>query len=210
MTYDCSICGWRKKHRPGERRASCITPSLPDSSYLPDLIKDGLLRSIPVRSLPASDDIDPPIVSRLSSADPKHQYTVPYFWVRNGIVMDRKRVEQALGGPAARSWSLLLDPRQLAKLSSCGATLLDARQKFFAIWMNWHGALAERPSAREQRAFLQALIDLRPHVRAVDNLEPTKRAQAAATSSLWLSTLSTLMPFPESIARRLCQPVSSP
>lgn len=143
---------------------------VPDSSYLPELIKEGLLQPIPVRSLPASDDIDPLILSRLSSADPKRQYTVPYFWGRIGIVMDRERVERALGGPAGRSWGLLLDPQQLAKLSNCGATLLDARQKFFAIWMNWHGALAERPSAREQRAFLQALIDLRPHVRAVDNL----------------------------------------
>jgi putrescine transport system substrate-binding protein len=143
---------------------------VPDSHYLPRLIQEGLLQPIAARSLAIYEDIDPLILSRLSSVDPGRRYAMPYMWGRVGIVMDRARVEQALGAEAPNSWGLLFDPRNLARLSSCGASLLDARAEFFALWMNWHGALAERPAGRELRAFHKALVDLRPHLRAVDNL----------------------------------------
>ena len=143
---------------------------VPDSHYLPGMIRDGLLQPIAVRSLPVYEDLDPLILGRLGSADPSRSYAMPYLWGRVGIVMDRARVEQALGKPADSSWGLMLDPNNLSRLASCGVSLLDARAEFFAIWMNWHGALAERPSGRELRAFQQALVDLRPHVRKVDNL----------------------------------------
>ncbi|HTN30059.1 MAG TPA: extracellular solute-binding protein, partial [Pseudomonas sp.] len=143
---------------------------VPDSYYLPRLIQEGLLQPVAARSLPVYEDIDPLILSRLSHVDPGRRYAIPYMWGRVGIVMDRERVEQALGAQAPNSWGLLFDPSQLARLSSCGASLLDARAEFFALWMNWHGALAERPAGREMRAFHKALVELRPHLQAVDNL----------------------------------------
>jgi len=143
---------------------------VPDIHYLPALIREGLLQPLDLRSLPAYEDLDPLILSRLSSADPWRRYAMPYHWGRVGIVLDRSRVEQALGGPAGRSWSLLFDPARLQQLASCGASLLDARAEFFTLWMNWRGALAERATSRDIRAFQQALVELRPHLRAVDNL----------------------------------------
>lgn len=143
---------------------------VPDSHYLPGLIRDGLLKPIAIRSLPMYEDIDPLILSRLSSTDPGRRYAMPYLWGRVGIVMDRERVAQALGHAPGTSWGLLLDPQTLARLSSCGASILDARAEFFTIWMNWRGALAERPSGRDLHAFQQALVDLRPHLNKVDNL----------------------------------------
>lgn len=129
-----------------------------------------MLKPIAVRSLPMYEDIDPLILSRLSSTDPGRRYAMPYLWGRVGIVMDRERVAQALGHAPGTSWGLLLDPQTLARLSSCGASILDARAEFFTIWMNWRGALAERPSGRDLHAFQQALVDLRPHLNKVDNL----------------------------------------
>ena len=143
---------------------------VPDSHFLPAMIREGLLRPIDPRALPIYEDIDPLILSRLSSVDPGRRYAMPYFWGRVGIVMDRARVAQALGREPESSWGLLLDRQSLARLSTCGASVLDARGEFFAIWMSWRGALAERPSPTALREFRQALVDLRPHLRRVDNL----------------------------------------
>ena len=77
---------------------------------------------------------------RLEEHDPGNKYAVPYMWGTTGIGFNVAKVKERLGDDMPTdTWSLILDPKVVAKLADCGVTVLDAPSEVFDIARNFLG-----------------------------------------------------------------------
>ena len=94
--------------------------------YAAELLKAAAISKIDNLALRNFGLLDASILEDLANIDRRNSYLVPYLWGTTGIGINSKKAAPLLG-PATRldSWSLLFDPALVAKLSSCGVTVLD-------------------------------------------------------------------------------------
>ncbi|RLT92966.1 polyamine ABC transporter substrate-binding protein [Ketobacter sp.] len=76
-------------------------------------------------------NLDAGILTSLSDIDPGNAYLVPYMWGTTGIGYNVDKVTAILGEMPKDTWRLLFDPEIVAKLSSCGVTLMDDPTEVF-------------------------------------------------------------------------------
>lgn len=79
---------------------------VPTGSFVPNLIKEGLLQKIDVDQLPNFKNVHAPFDKPVF--DPERAYTAPYMWGITGIAYDTTKVK---GGTIEDSWKELFEPR---------------------------------------------------------------------------------------------------
>lgn len=89
-------------------------------------LKAGLYQKLDKSKLGNWDNLDPVIMDSLTDIDPGNNYLVPYMWGTTGIGYNVDKVKAILGDDMPLdTWRLVFDPEIVAKLSSCGVTLMD-------------------------------------------------------------------------------------
>jgi putrescine transport system substrate-binding protein len=88
-------------------------------------IRAGRYRKLDKALIPNLKGLDPAVMAMLRAADPDNAYGAPYLMSATGIGFNRKKVAEAAPGAELDSLGLLFDPKLLARLKSCGVTLLD-------------------------------------------------------------------------------------
>ncbi len=141
----------------------------PSNDDLPELIRDGKLQMLDKARLPNSRHLDSVMLNKLSAFDPKNRYAIPYLWGAVGLAINTPKAEAAFGGPLPKSWSVIFDPEQSARLSACGISMLDASVEVYTILMNYRGRILADSARRQIEAAGQALQKIRPNIRQVDS-----------------------------------------
>lgn len=142
---------------------------VPSNDGLPALIKSGTIQPLDKSKLPNLVHLDKQMLNKLSAFDPKNKYAVPYLWGAVGLAINTPQAEAAFGGPLPKSWSVLFDPAQSAKLASCGISVLDAEVEVFTILMNYRGRALVDSAPRQVQTAGKALRAVRPNIRLVDS-----------------------------------------
>ncbi len=142
---------------------------VPSNDSLPGLIKSGQLLPLDKSKLPNSSHLDKQMLNKLSAFDPKNRYAIPYLWGAIGLAINTPQAEAAFGGPLPKSWSLIFDPQQSAKLASCGVSVLDAEVEVFTILMNYKGRVLADSAPRQVQSAGKSLLEVRPNIRLVDS-----------------------------------------
>ena len=142
---------------------------VPSNDSLPGLIKGGKLQPLDKASLPNSHNLDKQILNKLAAFDPKNMYAMPYLWGSIGLAINTPQAEAAFGGPLPKSWGVIFDPEQSAKLAHCGVSMLDASADVFTLLMNFKGRVLSDSSPRQIRRAGAALQNIRPNLRMVDS-----------------------------------------
>ena len=99
---------------------------VPTGPFFERLSRAGVFRKLDQDALPNRRNLDPDVMRRLAAHDPGNAYAVPYLWSTAGIGYNVDRVRERLGSAAIDSWAILFDPRNAAKLSDCGITVIDS------------------------------------------------------------------------------------
>jgi spermidine/putrescine-binding protein len=151
--------------------ASTDSPDVvvPGNTRLKQMIEADLLQPYEASALPRSGEILPTIKARMIGQDPERQYAVPYLWGRIGLLVDRSKVEAALGSKMPNTWGLVFDQALTQVIAACGISVLESRDDIYSLWMTYRGLDASKPTARTMRAFGEQLLAIRPLYRHVDN-----------------------------------------
>jgi putrescine transport system substrate-binding protein len=146
--------------------ADIVVPTNPD---LPVLIKDDKLLALDFDKLPNSKNLDASLLMKMIAFDAGNSHAVPYLWGAVGLAINKPLAEAAYGGPLPNSWSLVFDPAQVAKLSSCGVSYLDSRDDVMTSLMNYRGKILEDTAARQILKAGEALQQVKPQLRYIDS-----------------------------------------
>ena len=144
---------------------------VPSSTFARLQIDGGLLTKLDKSQLPNMKNLDPDIMARLATHDPGNLHGVPYMWSATGIGYDPGPVEARLGKDFRRSWALLLDPGNAARLKDCGISVLDAPFDVVSSVMIYLGRDANSRDPRDIDAVFGVLRKIRPYVRYIDSVE---------------------------------------
>lgn len=146
--------------------ADIVVPTNPD---LPGLIKEDQLLLLDPSKLPNRKNLDQSLLMKMLEFDAGNRYSVPYLWGAVGLAINTPQAEAAYGGKLPQSWSLVFDPEQVAKLSSCGVSYLDSVDDVMTSLMNYQGRILEDSSPRQILKASQALQKAKPHLRYIDS-----------------------------------------
>ncbi|SEN23738.1 putrescine transport system substrate-binding protein [Pseudomonas sp. ok272] len=138
---------------------------VPSSQFLSKQIRAGAYQPLQRDLLANWKHLDPRLMQRLEAADPGNRYAIPYMWGTVGIGYNEEKVRAVLGKDAVLdSWSMVLDPVNLAKLKSCGVAFLDAPVKIIPQALLYLGLdpNSTRPDDYKQASAL--LTQLKPSV----------------------------------------------
>jgi putrescine transport system substrate-binding protein len=140
---------------------------VPSASFLERQIKAGVFRKLDKSQLPNIKNMDPEIMQRVALHDPGNEHAVDYMWGTSGIGYNVDKLQKALPNAPVDTWALVFDPKNAAKLKSCGLTLLDDPGEITAIVLNYLGKDPNSQSADDLAAAEKTLMSIRPFVRYI-------------------------------------------
>jgi putrescine transport system substrate-binding protein len=130
------------------------------------LLADGQLQPLDKTKLEHWKHLDPAVLAELDKIDPGNRYFVPYMWGTTGLGMNVAKVRAALGQNAQLdSWSLLFDPGNASKLSSCGIGIMDDALEALSPALIWRGYSINDHSEAANEAAERVFTAIRPHIR---------------------------------------------
>lgn len=133
-------------------------------------MKAGVFRKLDQSALPNRVNLDPEIMRRLAVRDPGNAYGVPYLWFTTGIGYNIDKVRERLGDREFDSWSMLLDPKNAAKLQDCGILVIDSPTDVIAAALIYLGKDPQSRDPADLNAATDVLLKIRPYVRSIDSV----------------------------------------
>ncbi len=131
------------------------------------LVRAGALRPLDPALIPNRRNLDTALMQRVAGLDPGNRHGVIYLWgtVGLGIAVDRVR---ALWPEAPLdSLDLLLKPENARRLARCGLAVMDSATDVLPSVLRWLGRDPDSAEAADLRAAEQALLAVRPQLRAI-------------------------------------------
>jgi putrescine transport system substrate-binding protein len=130
------------------------------------LLADGQLQPLDKTKLKNWKHLDKTVLAELDKIDPGNRYFVPYMWGTTGLGMNVGKVKAALGqNVSLDSWSLLFDPSNASKLSSCGIGVMDDALEALSPALIWSGHGVNDHSDAANAAAERVFTTIRPHIR---------------------------------------------
>jgi putrescine transport system substrate-binding protein len=131
------------------------------------LVRAGALRPIDRAAVPNWANLNPTLMERVAAIDPGNRHGVIYLWGTVGLGIRPDRVRAALGDVLLDNLDILLKPENAARLASCGIMLMDSPTDVLPSVLRWLGRDPNSSTTADMRAAEQALMSIRPHVRAI-------------------------------------------
>src|SRR5580692_307941 len=89
---------------------------LPGTGIIAREIRSGAYLPLDKTKLPNLINLDPTIMSKVTSSDPGNAHGVVYMWSSYGIGFNKKLMAERLSNAPTTSWRLLFDPASAAKI----------------------------------------------------------------------------------------------
>ena len=101
---------------------------VPSANWARLQIEGGLLRPLDKSKLSNLANLDAGLQQRVSQLDPGNQHLVVWLWGFTTLGINVEKVKTALGELPMpdNAWELLFNPKYVARLKSCGVSLLDS------------------------------------------------------------------------------------
>lgn len=128
-------------------------------------IREGALARLDRSRLPDLKSLQPAVAAKFAAYDPGNLYAAPYGWSPFGLIYDADKVAHRLSGPPA-SWSNVLVPRDLSRVSDCGVALPGARDSLFAAVLRLANVDPARAGPIEVKNAVAVLQRARSAIRA--------------------------------------------
>lgn len=144
---------------------------VPSNHIMPRLIAAGALQPLERAKLPNFKNLSPDLLHRMEPFDPGSKYSVPYMWGTMGVGYNKDAIAKRLPGVKIDSWSVVFDPKNLAKLADCGVYFLDASEDMFAVVLKYMGKDPNSTNPADYAAATDLLMKLRPYIRKFHSSE---------------------------------------
>ncbi len=137
------------------------------SSYWAKLQADGgLLRKLDKSQIPNLKNLDPVLQEQLAKLDPGNQFAVNWLWGYTTIGINVDKVKAALGGMPMpdNAWDLVFKPEYVAKLKSCGVSVLDSATEVVPAALHYLGKPAYSKNTGDYAGIGPLLKAIRPNI----------------------------------------------
>jgi putrescine transport system substrate-binding protein len=139
------------------------------STSLPRFIPAGAFMKLDKSKLPNWKNLDETILKVLNDRDPGNQHTMPYMWGTTGITVNLDMVKQMLGeGVPIDSMELLLNPKFMEKLASCGVNILESPEDVITMTLAYLGKDPNSEDPADFEAVVEAFKPVRPYIKTFD------------------------------------------
>ncbi len=140
---------------------------VPGAVFVKGQIDGGLLAKLDKSKIPNYSNLDPDLMSKLTTVDPGNEYVVPWAWSYTTVGINKGKVAKALGSTPmpANAWDLVFNPTYTAKLKSCGIAYLDSPTEVIPPAMHYLGKNPYSNDAADHKAAGEMLAKVRPHIR---------------------------------------------
>jgi putrescine transport system substrate-binding protein len=138
-------------------------------SSIPYLSKAGLFAPLDRALLPSWGNLDPAILSLLTTWDPGNTYGFPYTWGSVGLALNLGMVRERLPNADLTSLDLIFKPENAAALADCGISFLDSPTDVIPLTLAYLGLDPETSNPDDLKAVADTIAPVRPHIRTFDN-----------------------------------------
>ena len=142
---------------------------LPTDTFFERLMRAGTFRKLDRPALTNFTNLDPEIVRKLAVHDPGNLYATPYLWTTVGIGYNAAKIQERLGAVPLDSWSVLLDPKNAAKLQDCGINVIDSPMDIVSATLLYLGKDPNSRDPADTAAVEAVLMKIRPFVRSIES-----------------------------------------
>jgi len=131
------------------------------------LLRAGALRLLDRDRIPNWRNLDPVLMERAAAVDPGNRHGVIYLWGTVGLGIRPDRVRALLPDAPEGSLDLLLKPENARRLAGCGLAVMDSVTDVLPSVLRWLGRDPNSTDSADLRAAEEALLAIRPHLRAI-------------------------------------------
>ncbi|HYZ32441.1 MAG TPA: extracellular solute-binding protein [Crenalkalicoccus sp.] len=131
------------------------------------LVRAGALREVDRARVPNWRNLDAGLMARVAAADPGNRHGAIYLWGTVGLGLRPDRVRALAPDAAPDSLDLLLKPDNARRLAPAGLAVMDSATDVLPSVLRWLGRDPVSTDAADLRAAEQALLAIRPHLRAI-------------------------------------------
>ncbi|MEX8517074.1 MAG: polyamine ABC transporter substrate-binding protein [Leptothrix sp. (in: b-proteobacteria)] len=139
---------------------------VPGSHWAKLQAEAGLLRKLDKSQLPNLKNLDPAVQAQLAAMDPGNDYLVDWLWGFTTVGINVDKVKAALGGLPMpdNAWDLIFKPEYIAKLKSCGVSVLDSATEVVPAALHYLGKPSFSKNPADYAAAATLLKSIRPSV----------------------------------------------
>ncbi len=132
------------------------------------LARAGALKPLDRDRIPNWRNLDPALMARVAErADPGNKHGVVYLWGTVGVGYRPDRVRELAPDAVGDGLGMVLKPENAARLARCGLAVMDSATDVLPSVLKWLGRDPNSGEAGDLRAAEQALMAIRPHLRAI-------------------------------------------
>jgi putrescine transport system substrate-binding protein len=132
------------------------------------LIAGGAFQPLDKQQLPNLVNLNPALMAKIADDDPGNAYAVMYTWGTNGIAYNDKKIAAALPNGAPKSWSLIFDPVNAAKLANCHINTVDTPASVVPIVLSYLRRDFRNPTPQDLDDAADILRKIRPYIHNID------------------------------------------
>ncbi|WP_338663856.1 extracellular solute-binding protein [Pararoseomonas sp. SCSIO 73927] len=131
------------------------------------LVRAGALRPLDRAAIPNLAGQDPALLAQVATSDPGNRHGAIYLWGTVGLGLRADRIRALAPDAPLDSLDLILRPENAARIARCGIAIMDSGIDVIPTILRWLGRDPNTADAADARAAEQALLAIRPHVRAI-------------------------------------------
>ncbi|EHM02248.1 putative putrescine-binding periplasmic protein [Acetobacteraceae bacterium AT-5844] len=110
---------------------------------------------------------DPALLQRVAASDPGNRFGAVYLYGTIGLGIRTDRIRAVFPDAPLDSLDLLMRPENAHKLARCGIAVMDSAIDVLPSVLRWLGRDPNSTETADLRAAEEALLAIRPHVRAI-------------------------------------------
>lgn len=138
----------------------------PSNAFLAQQVKMGVYQKLDRSKLKNYGNLDPKVLKTLAeAADPDNAHAIPYMIAATGIGYNIDKVKAVFPDAPLDSWALLFKPEVVAKLKSCGVSLLDTPTEVFPAALSYLGKNGASQSSEDMKEAAKVVSAVRPSIR---------------------------------------------
>ena len=139
---------------------------VPSANWARLQMDGGLLRKLDKSKLPNLANMDPTIQGLVGKLDPGNEHLVVWLWGFTTIGINVNKVKAALGDlPMPENfWDLVFNPKYIAKVKSCGVSMLDSPSEILPPALQYIGKNAYSKNSADYQEAGRMLQTIRPFV----------------------------------------------
>ena len=131
------------------------------------LVRAGALRPLDRAAIPNWGNQDPTLLRQVESSDPGNRHGAIYLYGTIGLGIRPDKLREFAPDAPLDSLDLLLKPENARRLARCGIAVMDSAIDVMPSVLRWLGRDPNTAEPRDLRAAEDALLAIRPQIRAI-------------------------------------------